>query len=140
MSIPITPWTIALAGTALLFAILALVMVARVRKAGFAADAVVAVGLTLFLGVLFLSTRDTAAAAAPAAAPVQASVIAASASKGTCSSLEPGDKAEKAKTILGKPDEVVSASHVRGPGAEVWRYAGSRCAVHVYDGKIEFIE
>lgn len=139
MSIPVTPWTIALAGTALLFAILAMVMVARVRKAGYLADAIVAAGLVLFLAVLFLATRDAAVAAAPATAPLQAS-LAPSPSRGTCSSLEPGDEAEKAREVLGKPDEVTSASHVRGPGAEVWRYDGSRCSVHVYDGRIEFIE
>ena len=42
--------------------------------------------------------------------------------------------------VLGKPDEVQSAEAVRGPGAERWSYARSRCLVHLANGVVEAVE
>lgn len=141
MNVAPDPWTISLAAAAFLFALSALVLLARIRSTGRWLDAVIGVCLMLFLGVLLVGSREIrAAASAVETAPVQAAAVPAPTSEGTCASLEPGDEAARAKAMLGKPDRVDSASQLRGPGAEIWRYDASRCAVHVFEGKIEFIE
>jgi signal transduction histidine kinase len=141
MNIPLDPWTLSLAAAAFLFALFALVLVARIRSTGRVVDALLGVCLILFLAVLFVGSRETTpAAAAIEGAPVQAAAVPVSRSDGTCASLEPGREAARAKAMLGTPDRVESASHLRGPGAEIWRYDASRCAVHVFEGTIEFIE
>jgi len=60
--------------------------------------------------------------------------------RGTCSSIEAGMTAEKARAILGDPHEVRDDEKTRGPGATTWIYRHSRCAVHLLDDKVETIE
>lgn len=61
-------------------------------------------------------------------------------SHGSCSSLETGMAADVAEGKLGKPDEIRSDEETRGPGAKIWIYRDSRCAVHIFDDKVEFID
>lgn len=138
MKIALDAWTIALLAAALLFAVAAVVTLARVRARGWVADALLGASLVLFLGVLFAGTREDAPAAVEPAA-VEAAALPRPTASGSCSSLDVGDAASRAKEALGKPDRVESAAQIRGPGAEIWRYDG-RCAVHVFEGTIEFIE
>jgi hypothetical protein len=60
--------------------------------------------------------------------------------KGSCASVAPGMSAEEVKSRVGEPDEVRGDEETRGPGASMLLYRGSRCAVHLLDGRIEFIE
>lgn len=140
MSIAFNAWTVALLAAAALSAILAIVSLARVRARGWTVDALLGACVVIFLAVLFAGTREGGAAPRVAdVPPVEAAALPRSTSSGTCSSLEVGDAASRAKDTLGKPDRVEPAAQIRGPGAEIWRYEG-RCAVHVFEGKIEFIE
>ena len=41
---------------------------------------------------------------------------------------------------LGKPDEIRPNDEVRGPGATLWIYRDSRCAVALFDGRVESTE
>jgi hypothetical protein len=60
--------------------------------------------------------------------------------KGSCASLSDGMSAAEVKSKLGDPDETRSDEETRGPGATMMLYRGSRCAVHLLDDKVEFIE
>lgn len=140
MSVALTPWTLSLAAAACLFAVTAVVLMTRIRSKGRLVDAFLGASLVIFLAVLFVGTLETAAVASVDAVPVEATVLPAGESEGTCASLEPGDQSSEATEALGKPDRVEPASHLRGPGAEIWHYDASRCAVHVFEGKIEFID
>lgn len=141
MNVAINPWTLSLAGAFVLFAVSAVILFARIRSTGRVVDSLVGVAVALFLAVLFAGSREaTPAGAAVESGSVQAAAVPAPRSTGTCASLAAGGDAARAKAALGKPDRVESASHLRGPGAEIWRYEASRCAVHVFEGQIEFIE
>ncbi|GEM_PF-1396426 len=71
---------------------------------------------------------------------VAAAAIAPSSVHGSCSMLEPGMSAETVATKVGQPDEKKPDEEVRGPGAQTWVYRDSRCAVHLFDGKVEAID
>jgi hypothetical protein len=60
--------------------------------------------------------------------------------KGSCASVAPGMSADEVKSRVGEPDEIRGDEETRGPGASMLLYRGSRCAVHLLDGKVEFIE
>jgi len=70
----------------------------------------------------------------------KAAVIQSKTPKGSCASLTTGMSASEVKTKLGDPDETGSDEETRGPGATMMIYNGTRCAVHLLDDKIEFIE
>lgn len=73
-------------------------------------------------------------------AAAQAAVIAPAKSHGSCSSITEDMPAADVKTKLGDPDETRSEEETRGPGAAMWIYRDSRCAVHILDDKVEFID
>lgn len=77
------------------------------------------------------ATTKTKAIAASAISPV---------ANGTCATLEQGVTADQTRAHLGKPDEVRNEEAIRGPLAEVWIYRGTRCAVHLVEGKVTFVE
>jgi hypothetical protein len=59
---------------------------------------------------------------------------------GSCASVEPGMSAEELTTKVGAPDEKRPNEEARGPGAAIWIYRDSRCAVHLFDGKVEALD
>jgi len=61
-------------------------------------------------------------------------------STGSCISVKTGQSEQKVRELLGEPDEIRSAEEVRGPGAQVWIYRDSRCAVHYLLGNVISIE
>ncbi len=61
-------------------------------------------------------------------------------SRGSCSSVDVGMSAAEVKTRLGEPDETRSDEETRGPSASKWIYRDSRCVVHVFEEKVEFVE
>lgn len=63
-----------------------------------------------------------------------------SAAKGSCASITHDQHASDVTRILGEPDEKRSNEEVRGPGASIWVYKGSKCAVHLFDERVEFVE
>lgn len=60
--------------------------------------------------------------------------------RASCARIEIGMTRNEVVSRLGKPDETRSDEETRGPGAAVLVYAGSRCAVHVFNGRVEFVE
>lgn len=81
----------------------------------------------------------SASTSAPKAAHAQAS-MAGTTVHDSCSSIEEGISADVTWTKLGKPDEVRPDEETRGPGAKIWIYRQSRCAVHMLDDQVEFID
>ncbi len=59
---------------------------------------------------------------------------------GSCSLVSTDMDAAVVKSKLGDPDEIKSDEATRGPGAAIWVYRDSRCAVHILDNKVEFID
>jgi hypothetical protein len=59
---------------------------------------------------------------------------------GSCASIEEGQTEEIVRTRLGAPTETRSEAELRGPGANVWIYRDSRCAVHLLDGAVESVD
>jgi len=70
----------------------------------------------------------------------EASVVASSSSAVSCATIERDMTAAKVQQRLGAPDEKRSDEETRGPGATIWIYRDSRCAVHMFDDKVDFIE
>lgn len=71
---------------------------------------------------------------------VAAASAAASSQRGSCASVAAGMTKEEVVTRMGNPDETRADDETRGPGASVLLYAGSRCAVHLLDGKVELVD
>ncbi len=61
-------------------------------------------------------------------------------SGGSCALIEEGMSSASVASKLGKADEVRPDEETRGPSATIWIYRQSRCAVHLFDDKVEFIE
>lgn len=72
-------------------------------------------------------------------AKTEASVLA-PAHSGSCASIQRDMSSAQVQKKLGEPDERRSDEETRGPGATIWLYRDSRCAVHLFDDKVEFIE
>jgi hypothetical protein len=58
----------------------------------------------------------------------------------TCAVIEAGESESSVRKRLGDPDEIRSEEELRGPGADVWIYRDSRCAVHFISDRVESIE
>lgn len=59
---------------------------------------------------------------------------------GSCAAVQAGDTASSVSTKLGPPDEKLNDDPVRGPGANTWVYRDTRCAVHIIDNVVDFVE
>ena len=92
-------------------------------------------GSAILAGAWLWSAPATPALSKAAAMPPQSK-----APKGSCASIAQDMSAAEVKTKLGDPDETRSDEETRGPGATMMLYRGSRCAVHLLDDKVEFIE
>ena len=74
------------------------------------------------------TTTATTAAVTPAA------------SHASCAAVKPDLTAAQLESVLGKPDEIRPNDDVRGPGATLWIYRDARCAVAVFDDRVELTE
>ena len=70
----------------------------------------------------------------------QASAAAASVHQGTCASVREDMPAGDVRAKLGPPDEVRNDDGVRGPGSTVLIYRDIRCAVHLFDDRVELVD
>ncbi|HEX9162882.1 MAG TPA: hypothetical protein VF980_14350 [Thermoanaerobaculia bacterium] len=59
---------------------------------------------------------------------------------GSCAAVGTDMAANVVKQKVGDPDEIRSDEQTRGPGAVIWIYKDSRCAVHIVDDKVEFVD
>lgn len=73
------------------------------------------------------------------AAVSQASMTSTREVKPSCASLQNGMTIAQVRKKVGAPDQVIKEEDVRGPGAQVWIYT-DRCAAHVFEGQLEFVE
>ncbi|HJT18780.1 MAG TPA: hypothetical protein VJ853_15390 [Thermoanaerobaculia bacterium] len=73
-------------------------------------------------------------------AKAEASIGAPSSNVVSCATVERDMSAAKVQQRLGPPDEKKSDEETRGPGATIWIYRDSRCAVHMFDDKVDFTE
>jgi hypothetical protein len=81
----------------------------------------------------FSSFRSESAVAASAAATTTTT-------RGSCATLDNGMTSAEVKSKMGQPDETLSNEETRGPGATMLVYRSSRCVVHLFDDKVDFIE
>jgi hypothetical protein len=72
--------------------------------------------------------------------PQLAQAAAVSTSKGSCALITNDAHASEVTRLLGEPDEKRPHDETRGPGATIWVYKCSRCAVHLFDDRVEFVE
>lgn len=68
------------------------------------------------------------------------SVAASFAPRISCASIAAGMTSAEVESKIGKPDRKVSEEETRGPGAQVFVYENSRCAVHLLDERVESVE
>lgn len=124
----IDPKAFVIAGALLLWLLFVLLTLFWPRsKRGPALD-VLTFAATLLLGFVWQNTFYSRAKAA------------ADAQKPVCSAISPGMHDTDVREKAGTPDRVLSEEETRGPGAEVWVYDKSRCAVHVLLDTVEYIE
>ena len=83
-------------------------------------------------GLSIVRSKTTTPAVAAAAVPT--------ASHATCAAVAPDMSAAQLESRLGKPDEIRPNDDVRGPGATLWIYKDARCAVALFDDKVELTE
>jgi hypothetical protein len=57
----------------------------------------------------------------------------------TCAAVQVGMAGTEVKSKLGEP-KVLNEEDTRGPGAKLWFFKKSRCAVHMLDDTVEFID
>lgn len=60
--------------------------------------------------------------------------------RASCATIDAGMSEADVTRRLGAPDRRVADEETRGPGAAVLLYEGSRCAVHVLDGRVELVD
>jgi hypothetical protein len=94
-------------------------------------------GSALLAGAWLWTAPATPALSKAAAMPQQSK---ATTHRGSCASLTTGMSATEVKSKMGDADETRSDEETRGPGATMMIYRDSRCAVHLLDDKVEFIE
>ncbi|HEX7152084.1 MAG TPA: hypothetical protein VF618_11410 [Thermoanaerobaculia bacterium] len=95
------------------------------------------IGLALTWIILFAA--PVMATAKPATETIDASMTGKT-PKASCASLKVGMTSAEVRDKMGDPDEVVAEDETRGPGAEMMIYRNSRCAVHVFNSKVDFID
>jgi hypothetical protein len=77
---------------------------------------------------------------APAQPALSKAAVLPQQSKGSCASLEAGMTLDAVKKHMGTPDETRTDEETRGPGATMLIYRNSRCAVHLLDERVEFVD
>lgn len=132
-----------LAGTAqlLVFALISLVSRSATPKRGMRGserNLVISTILFLALWMVGFDARSLVRGF-PGTPKAEASVLPHSAG-GSCVSIDRDMTAAQVQKKLGEPDERKSDEETRGPGSTIWIYRDSRCAVHLFDDKVEFVE
>jgi hypothetical protein len=104
----------------------------KMRKALGASTAVLAAG--------WLVAFDARSLVAAKSSVAEASTVAGIKHQGSCASIRNNMTAEDLKRLVGQPDEVRSEETVRGPGSATWVYRDMRCAVHLFDDRVELVD
>lgn len=133
-----------IAGTAqlLVFALISIISWASIPKRGMrGSERMLAVSAIVFL-VMWLVGFDARSfiRSFPGTPKAEASVLSSHASSGSCALIARDMTAAQVQKKLGAPDERKSDEETRGPGSTIWIYRDSRCAVHLFDDRVEFVE
>jgi hypothetical protein len=94
---------------------------------------VLAAGFAANIDASSLWQRDTITASASAAATSNAPLA-------SCATVAAGMTTAEVTSRLGQADETRSDEETRGPGTSILVYRGSRCAVHLFEGRVEFVD
>ena len=76
----------------------------------------------------------------PETTTAQASAIQTKQREGSCASIRNGMPGSEVRKKLGMPDEVRGDDKVRGPGSTVLVYKDLRCAVYLFDERVELVD
>lgn len=95
---------------------------------------------TLLFGASWLTLVDYRGLWKPKQDVATAAVVAPAQTRGSCARIELGMTRAEVTARLGEPDATHADEETRGPGAAVLVYKQSRCAVHIFDNKVEFID
>jgi hypothetical protein len=125
----------------LAFAVISFASRAKTPKSGLRPSEWKLIGSSAALAVVWVLAFGVKPDALQFGGATAASAAAAgSAAKGSCASIEVGMRGDAVRERLGKPDEVRNDEETRGPGTSILVYRGSRCAVHLLDDRVEFVE
>ena len=96
---------------------------------------------SVLLGVLsFVALDGLSLVHSGTTTPAATAAVVPTASHATCAAVAPDMSAAQLEARLGKPDEIRPNDDVRGPGAALWIYKDARCAVALFDNKVELTE
>jgi hypothetical protein len=112
-------------------ALVAVIAPVRARKA-------LAISTVVFAAGWFLAFDAKAIKASTSSA--EAATVAGAVRKGSCASIRNDMTMGEVRSRLGEPDETRSDEIVRGPGSTVLIYRDLRCAVHLFDSKVELVD
>lgn len=70
----------------------------------------------------------------------EASTVSTARREGSCASIRTDMTGDQVRKKIGMPDEVRNDDKVRGPGSTVLIYKDLRCAVHLFEEKVEFVD
>ena len=114
-----------------LAALAAIVAPLRMRKALVVSSAIFALGWFVAFDAAKLKTANQAVEASAAGGQVH---------NGSCASIRNNMTISEVRSRLGEPDETRSDEIVRGPASTVLIYRDLRCAVHLFDSKVELVD
>ena len=129
-------------GTAqfLFFALISVVSWASIPKRGMrGSERILAVSAIVFLAA-WLAGFDARSLIQSGKQKTEASMLPSHAASGSCDLIARDMTAAQVQKKLGAPDERKSDEETRGPGSTIWIYRDSRCAVHLFDDTVEFVE
>lgn len=113
-------------------ALVSLIAPVRMKKALGVSTAIFAAG--------WLFAFDAASLVASKTDVNEASSVGVTAHKGSCALLQNNMSAADVRAKLGQPDEVRNEDVVRGPGSVAMIYRDIRCAVHLFEDKVELVD
>lgn len=70
----------------------------------------------------------------------EASAVGVTKHQGSCASIANDMSGDEVRKKLGTPDEVRNDEVIRGPGSSTLIYRDLRCAVHLFDDKVELVD
>ena len=135
---------LAIGGTAqlALFALISIISRSPLPKSGMRFTERNLLGSALVFLVMWLAGFNAPALVRtlPKTPSTQSSVLPRTNNAASCATITRDMTAAQVQKRLGRPDERRSDEDTRGPGTMIWIYRDSRCAVHLFDDKVEFIE
>jgi hypothetical protein len=138
------PWTtlLMIAAVAQLAGVAAWSAFSRTRfpQAGMRRSERVLIGSAAFALLASLALVDYRSLWKPGAPATEASAAAAVKPRVSCATVTAGMSEAEVLRRLGEPDRRLADEETRGPGAAVLLYDSSRCAVHVFRGRVELVD